>query len=497
MAKQTPQRPFTVAIVGRPNVGKSTLFNRLIRQRLALVDDAPGVTRDRREGSFEVGDHSYRVIDTAGLEEVFDESLEARMRRQTEVAVEESDLVFFMIDARAGVTPVDEHFAQWLRRSGMAVVVLANKAEGAAADSGVIEAYALGFGEAIPVSAEHGLGLVDLYLSIEDHALAKRGDKAAAAEVEAEGEEDEAAGDTADEAQVEDERVIQLAIVGRPNVGKSTLVNQLLGSDRMLTGPEAGITRDSIALDWSYKGRPMRLVDTAGLRRRSRVTDKVEKLSGADTLRSVRFAQVVVLLLDAQLAMEKQDLTIAEKVIAEGRALVIGLNKWDACADRAATLQSLRDRLTRSLPQTRGIPVVTLSALQGRNTERLMDAVLEIYELWNRRLPTAKLNDWLDAVTQAHPPPAPGGRRIRLKYITQPKTRPPSFAIFCTRPEGVPGSYMRYLENALRDDFELPGIPDKNKPAQGQKPLRQKIQLAKPGKYGCQTRRETLPAESV
>ncbi len=468
-SRATSKAPFTVAIVGRPNVGKSTLFNRLVRQRVALVDDAPGVTRDRREGNFEIGDNSYRVIDTAGLEEVFDESLEARMRRQTELAVQESDLVLFMIDARAGVTPVDEHFAQWLRRSGMAVVALANKAEGRAADSGVIEAYALGFGEAIPLSAEHGLGLVDLFLTIEDHAQAKLGT----------GDEGAGPDDLEDEAELgseadDEERVIQLAIVGRPNVGKSTLVNQLVGSDRMLTGPEAGITRDAIALDWSYKDRPIRLVDTAGLRRRARVTDKVEKLSGADTLRSVRFAQVVVLLLDAQLAMEKQDLTIAEKVIQEGRALVIGLNKWDICDDRAATLQSLQDRLTRSLPQTRGIPVITLSALQGRNTERLMDAVLRIYGLWNRRLPTARLNDWLDMVTQAHPPPAPGGRRIRLKYITQPKTRPPSFAIFCSRPDGVPGSYLRYLENALRDDFDLPGIPIRISLRKGKNPYDKK-----------------------
>ncbi|MEM7173488.1 MAG: ribosome biogenesis GTPase Der [Pseudomonadota bacterium] len=439
--------PFTLAIVGRPNVGKSTLFNRLVRQRLALVDDEPGVTRDWREGACEVGEHSFKVLDTAGLEEVFDESLEARMRRQTEAAVEISDLVLFVIDARSGITPVDEHFAQWLRRSGKPVVVLANKAESKASDGGVMEAYALGLGEPIPISAEHGLGLVDLYIEMENHATQAAAERAAVP----------LSDDSAEDSQ--GSRIVQLAIVGRPNVGKSTLVNQLLGQDRVLTGPEAGITRDAIALDWSFHGRPVRLVDTAGLRRRAKVSAKVEKLSAADTLRSIRFAQVVILLLDAQLSMDKQDLTIASSVIEEGRALVIGLNKWDSCEDRAACLKNLQDRLTRSLPQTRGIPVVPLSALRGQNTERLMEAVFQIYDVWNTRLPTAQLNRWLEGVTQSHPPPAPGGRRIRLKYVTQAKTRPPTFAIFCSKPDALPGSYLRYLENSLRDDFDLPGTP--------------------------------------
>ena len=414
---------FTLAIVGRPNVGKSTLFNRLVGQRLALVDDEPGVTRDRREGDARLYDLDFRVIDTAGLEEVFDESLEARMRQQTERAIAEADVAVLLIDARAGLTPLDEHFARWLRRGETPVLLVANKCEGERGNAGLLEAYALGLGEPVPISAEHGLGLSDLHAALEDGGP------------------------------------LQLAIVGRPNAGKSTLINRLIGEDRLLTGPEAGITRDAIAVDWLYKGRPVRLVDTAGLRRKARVVDKLEKLSTADSLRAIRFAQVVVLLVEADMPMEKQDLTIARMVVDEGRALVIAVNKWDACADRSAAMQQVRDRLERSLPQTRGVPVVTISALQGQNLDRLLDAVFDAYAVWNRRLPTAALNRWLEAVTEAHPPPAVAGRRIRLKFMTQAKTRPPTFMIACSRPKELPGAYLRYLENSLRDDFDLPGTP--------------------------------------
>ncbi len=427
---------FTVALIGRPNVGKSTLFNRLIGRRLAIVDERPGVTRDRREGEGRLFDLTFRVIDTAGLEEVAAESLEGRMREQTARAVEDADAVVFLIDARAGVTPLDEHFANWLRRTGKPAVLVANKCEGAAAQSGLFEAHALGYGEPVALSGEHGLGLDELHERLAELFVPQ-----------------------AESAVEEDDDTLQLAIVGRPNVGKSTLVNQLLGEERMLTGPEAGITRDSIAIPWSYGGRPIRLIDTAGLRRRAKVTDKLERLSAGDALRAVDYAQVVVLLLDAALGLEKQDLTIARRVVDEGRALVIGVNKWDACEDRQGAMQAIRDRLERSFPQTRGIPVITLSALDGKGVGKLMKAVNSAYEVWNRRVPTAALNRWLEQMVAAHPPPAPGGRRVRLKYITQARNRPPTFAIACSRPDALPDSYLRYLENALRQDFDLPGTP--------------------------------------
>ena len=440
---------FTVAIVGRPNVGKSTLFNRLVGRRQALVDDEPGVTRDRREGEGQLYDLAFRVIDTAGLEEAFGESLEARMRRQTDRAVAESDLVLMLIDARAGITPLDEHFAAWLRRSDKPVLLVANKCESAQGEAGRMEAFKLGLGDPVGVSAEHALGLGDLHERMRPLAAAAVvAPEPAAAE---EAPEEEAA-----EAP---EGPLQLVVVGRPNVGKSTLVNRLIGEERLLTGPEAGITRDAIALDWSYAGRAFRLIDTAGLRRRAKVAGKLEKLSTADTLNAIRFAQVVTLLIEAEAPMDKQDLTIARMVVDEGRALVIGINKWDACADREAAMGKLRDRLERSLPQTRGIPVVPLSALQGRNLDRLLDAVLRAYQVWNRRVPTGELNRWLAAVTESHPPPAVSGRRIRLRYMTQAKARPPTFMISCSRPKELPDAYLRYLENSLREVFDLPGTP--------------------------------------
>ena len=468
-----------IAIVGRPNVGKSTLFNRLAGRRLALVHDAPGVTRDRRESAGQLYDLDFTLMDTAGFEEAARESLAGRMRAQTEGAVAEADLVLFLIDARAGVTPLDEAFARILRKAGKPVVLAANKCEGAAAEAGLAEAYGLGLGAPVALSAEHGLGLADLHEAMKEF-LQKLGFKVSAQPADrrkgrarsgrepetglppgaAPGSAEEAAGAQSHlPAPCGASEILQLAIVGRPNVGKSTLINRLVGAERLLTGPEAGITRDSIAVDWAYKGRAVKLFDTAGLRRRAKVAGSLEKLTAVDTKRSIDFAQVVVLLLDAQQPMEKQDLTIARQVVDEGRALVIGLNKWDACEDKAGTLAALKDRLARSLPQTLGIPVVTLSGLKGRNLDRLMAAVFDIYEAWCRRIPTAALNRWLADMTDAHPPPMAKGRRLRLKYMTQAKTRPPTFAIFTTRPAELPASYLRYLEKALRQDFDLPGVP--------------------------------------
>ncbi|MEE8499620.1 MAG: ribosome biogenesis GTPase Der [Kiloniellales bacterium] len=436
---------FTVAIVGRPNVGKSTLFNRLVGKRLALVTAEPGLTRDRREGAARLLDLEFTAIDTAGLEEAAEASLEARMRAQTERAVAAADLALLLIDARAGLTPLDRYFADWLRRGPTPVVLVANKCEARAGEAGRLEAFALGLGEPVPVSAEHDLGLPDLRDAIEDVLEGLQ--------IQRQVEE------TAPGEEVESARVLQLAIVGRPNVGKSTLVNRLVGEERVLTGPEAGITRDAIAVEWSYKGRPIRLIDTAGLRRRAKAVQRIEKLSAADALRAIDFAQVVVLLVEAEAPMERQDLTIARRVVDEGRALVIALNKWDICVDRQAAMTALGERLQRSLPQTRGLPLVPVSALTGHNLERLLEAVFAAYEVWNRRLPTPALNRWLGGMVQRHPPPAPGGRRVKLRYMTQAKTRPPRFVIFCSKPQAVPESYLRYLENALRDDFDLPGTP--------------------------------------
>jgi len=431
----------TLAIVGRPNVGKSTLFNRLVGRRAALVDDAPGVTRDWREGNARLGDLEFRVLDTAGVEEGEAESLVERMRAETERLVQRVDGAIFVIDARAGVTPFDREFARWLRRRGIATVLVVNKAEGDAGQAGVLDAYSLGLGDPIPVSAEHDEGMSDLY-----DALRPLVDAAQAPEPPPEPESEEA-------------RPLQLAVIGRPNVGKSTLINRLIGEERLLTGPEAGITRDAIAIEWRWHGQRVRLIDTAGMRRRAKVEERLEQLSVADALRAIRFAEVVVLVLDAQQMLERQDLAIARLVEEEGRALVLAVNKWDLIEDKEAARRKLRERIEESLPQLHGITAVMLSAKTGRGIERLMPAVLSTDEAWNRRIPTPALNRWLAAAQVQHPPPLVKGRRLRIRYMTQANVRPPTFALFASKPSELPDSYRRYLVNLLRADFDLPGVP--------------------------------------
>jgi GTP-binding protein len=447
----------TVAIVGRPNVGKSTLFNRLVGKKLALVDDRPGVTRDRREGEARLGDLNFRVVDTAGLEEAGEESLLGRMRAQTEAAIGDADLILFIIDARVGILPADRPFAELVRRSGKPVILIANKAEGGAGMAGAYEAFSLGLGDPVPLSAEHGEGMADLFEALMPHFP----DPTVEADEDVEDVEDA----------VEDPaKPLQVAIVGRPNAGKSTLINRMLGEERLLTGPEAGITRDSISLDWRWRGRPIKLFDTAGLRKRARVEDKLEKLSVADALRAVRFAEVVVVLLDATIPFEKQDLSIVDLIEQEGRAVVIALNKWDLVADQPGLLKDLKEKAARLLPQVKGAPVVPISGLAGSGIDPLMRAVVEIYAVWNRRISTARLNQWLGNATEANPPPAVSGRRIKIRYMTQVKARPPQFAIFGNQLDALPKSYTRYLVNGIREAFDLPGVPIRVSLRTGQNP---------------------------
>ncbi len=452
----------TVAIIGRPNVGKSTLFNRLVGRKLALVDDTPGVTRDRRIGDARLGDLRFQAIDTAGLEEADPDSLAGRMTAQTEIAIRDADVILFVVDARAGLTPTDKHFAEVVRRLRPSVILAANKAEGRAGEAGMMEAYELGLGDPIAISAEHGEGLADLYDALRA-ALEDR--EPAAPEPPDEAVTDVELDEEGNPVGEDPVRPLRIAVVGRPNAGKSTLINRLIGEERLLTGPEAGITRDSIAVDWVWtsratgRTREVKLFDTAGLRRKARVQEKLEKLSVADALRAIRFAEVVVVLLDATIPFEKQDLQIADLIVREGRAIVIGLNKWDLVEDRAARLKELREEADRLLPQARGMQLVTLSGLNGQGLERLMDACVTAYDLWNTRISTGRLNRWLTGILEHHPPPAVSGRRLKIRYMTQAKTRPPMFVLFGSRPEAMPESYMRYLVNGLRESFGMPGVP--------------------------------------
>jgi GTP-binding protein len=428
----------TVAIVGRPNVGKSTLFNRLVGKRLALVDDRPGVTRDRREGEAKLLGLDFRLIDTAGFEDEDPHTLPGRMRQQTEAAVRDADAALFLVDAREGVTPLDEEIGRWLRAQSTPVIVVANKAEGTAGESGVLDAYRLGLGEPLAVSAEHGEGVADLFQALQPHVEHQHF-----------------------EANEEEERKhpLKLAVVGRPNAGKSTLINRMIGEERMITGPEAGITRDSISIQWEWSGRPVQLVDTAGLRKRAKVEDKLERLSAADTHRAIDYAEVVVLLLDATRGLESQDLKIAAQVIDEGRALIIALNKWDVAENASSLFNGVKAALAEGLAQLRDVPLLTVSAKTGKGIETILKVAFELREAWSKRVATGELNRWFESAVDANPPPAPKGQRIKLRYITQVKTRPPSFVVFGNRTDELPESYRRYLLNALRRDLDLGPIP--------------------------------------
>jgi GTP-binding protein len=447
---------FTIAIVGRPNVGKSTLFNRLVGRRLALVDDRPGVTRDRREGEGRLGDLEFKVVDTAGLEQAAPESLSGRMRAQTEAAIADADAVLFMFDGRAGLMPTDRTFADLVRKSGTPVIVIANKAEGQAAESGRLEAYSLGLGEPLAVSSEHNEGMSDLYDAL----------RAVMPELE-----EEVAGETVDDTP----HPIRVAIVGRPNSGKSTLINRLIGSERLVTGPEAGLTRDSIAVELNWQGHNFRLFDTAGLRRKSRIEEKLEKLSVADAINAIRFAEVVVLLVDSQHPFEEQDQRIADLAEREGRAIVFAAGKWDLSERKPGGISRLREQAEEKLSQLKGVPLVAVSGLTGEGLDRLMQAILDAYAVWNKRVPTNALNRWFEDALSAHPPPAVSGRRLKFNYLTQAKARPPTFILFCTRADAVPDIYIRYLVNGLRETFEMPGTPiritlrEKSNPFEGRR----------------------------
>ncbi|SEQ66003.1 GTP-binding protein [Thalassovita taeanensis] len=486
---------FTLAIVGRPNVGKSTLFNRLVGRRLALVDDQPGVTRDLREGEARLGDLRFTVVDTAGLEEVTDDSLQGRMRRLTERAVDMADICLFMIDARVGVTPTDELFAEILRKRAKHVILVANKAEGKAGEGGYLEAFGLGLGEPLRLSAEHGEGISDLLtvlMPLADGFAANATEDTPETDVDlSEDDEDE------DAVRVPTmDKPMQIAVVGRPNAGKSTLINAIMGEDRLLTGPEAGITRDAISLTIDWNGLPIRIWDTAGMRKRAKVQDKLEKLSVSDGLRAVKFAEVVIVLLDAEIPFEQQDLRIADLAEREGRAVIVAVNKWDVEENKQEKLRALRESFERLLPQLRGAPLVTVSAKTGKGLDRLHAAVEKAYDVWNRRVTTAQLNRWLAGMMEAHPPPAPAGKRIKLRYMTQAKTRPPGFIVMCSHPEKMPESYSRYLVNGLRTDFDMPGTPIRlTMRGQGEKNPYKGRKERKPGALGKHLAKKRGPAK--
>jgi len=453
---------FTVAIVGRPNVGKSTLFNRLVGKKLALVDDTPGVTRDRRPGDARLIDLRFTIVDTAGLEEAHEESLQGRMRAQTEAAIDEADLSLFVVDAKTGLTQVDTALAEMLRRRGKPVILVANKSEARGSDAGFYDAYSLGLGEPTPISAEHGQGMLDLRDAIvaalgEERAFPPKED-VAVTDVDIP-QSTGTDGDEEEEPAYDDSKPLRVAIVGRPNAGKSTLINRFLGEDRLLTGPEAGITRDSISVEWDWRGRTIKMFDTAGMRRKAKVIEKLEKLSVADTLRAIRFAELVVIVFDATIPFEKQDLHIVDLVLREGRAAVLAFNKWDMIEDQQAVLAELREKTDRLLPQARGIRAVPISGQTGRGLDKLMQSIIDTDKVWNKRISTARLNRWLEQQQVQHPPPAVSGRRIKLKYMTQVKARPPAFMISCTRSDALPESYTRYLINGLRADFDMPSVP--------------------------------------
>ena len=453
---------FVAAIVGRPNVGKSTLFNRLVGRKLALVDDTPGVTRDRREGEASLGDINFSILDTAGLEDADTDSLQGRMRAQTEQAIRDADVVLFVIDIRAGILPVDHEFARLVRASEKPVLLVANKSEGRQGEQAVYDAFSLGLGEPLAISAEHGEGMADLYAALQPFDTEDDLPEAIEEEV---GEALET-----DNVDPGEEKALRIAIIGRPNAGKSTLINRIIGDERLLTGPEAGITRDSISVDWTYKDRALKLFDTAGIRRKSRVVQKLEKLSVSDALRAIRFSEVTVIVIDATIPFEKQDLQLTDLVEKEGRAPVIAVNKWDLVEDRQAAMADLREKTGRLLPQIRGVQLIPISGLHGDGIERLLDACLAAHRVWNRRVETAKLNRWFTNVTQRHPPPAVAGRRIKLRYITQIKARPPHFVMFCSRPEALPEAYRRYVVNGLRDTFDLDGTPIRLSTRKGDNP---------------------------
>jgi GTP-binding protein len=455
-----------IAIVGRPNVGKSTLFNRLTARRAALVSATPGLTRDRREGEATLGGHGVRLVDTAGLEEAAPGSIPGRMRAQSEAAIAKADLILFVLDARDGVTPADAAFARAVRQSGRPVILVANKSEGRAGTEGFYEAFQLGLGEPVAISAEHGEGIGELAATVLAALGLKPRGKGERENAGGEGRASEAPAAELDE----EARPVRIAIVGRPNSGKSTLVNALLGEERMITGPEPGLTRDAVATDFVWGGKPVRLYDTAGLRRKARIVEAAEKLSASDAVRAIRFAEVVVVLVEVERALEHQDLTIADLVETEGRALVVAVNKWDLVADKQRTLKALRETLTQRLAQVPGVPLVTLSALAGQGLEKLQSAVFAAYERWNRRVPTPDLNRWLGAAVERHTPPAAKGRRIKLRFMTQVSARPPTFVVFGSQPQALPQAYLRYLANGLREAFDLPGVPIRLKLRKGDNP---------------------------